>query len=198
MKKIIILSIILFSCLILFEGCRKQNNEYDNYEYYDLNDNEINTYTFYHDDGNYTYAVADITKSNDESGTNGIFYKIQDNKYILLDTILTCENASNIHLYKEYTYFYQDNEENDKLYINRCLGKYLIEYTFDKENIKSNELKFDLPKVSENSLEYVEINTIEKVDRDYIYFKVDIANTYQRDIMMKCSLTNKKCEIENK
>lgn len=197
MKKTIVLLLMFLSSLILLEGCSQQNEKNDNYDYYDLSDKEINNHTFYHNDGNYTYVVADITKSNDEGGTNGIFYQIQKNKYILLDTIVTCEHASNLHLYDEYTYFYQDDDGNDKLYINRCLGNQLIEYIFDKKSIKSNELKFDLPKVSNNSTEYVEINTIEKVEKNYIYFKVSITNTYQSGIMMKCSLKNKVCEIEN-
>ena len=82
--------LILFCCISLTE-C---GDKYKNYEHYDLKDKDITTYTFHYDNRDDIYAVADITNiKNDMGGIVGLFYKINDGDYILLDKIENCGNT---------------------------------------------------------------------------------------------------------
>ena len=80
-KKIIFL--ILFGCIFL-TAC---GNKYKNFEHYDLRNKDIKDYTVHFDDGEANYTIADIsdTVGYTEIQVYGIFLKLSDNDYILLD-----------------------------------------------------------------------------------------------------------------
>ncbi len=151
---IVILFLILYIC-----GCGKKEemDQFFDFEHFDLIGKNINSYTFYSDDKRETYAVADITlERHDEGEINGLFYKIADNDYILLDEIESCGNQDDLYKYERYNYFYSDDKNNqNKLFINRYLGGSLLEYTLEEENFQKKVLKFDTFNISNNPLEYV-------------------------------------------
>ncbi len=196
MKKINLLLFSIISILLCI-GCTKNKteNKFDDFEHFDLKEKSINSYTFEYNNEKDTYAVADITIS--EYAMNGLFYQTAPNDYILLDDIDSCGDVSDA-TYKNdrYTYFYQDevNHEN-KLFIDRCVGLLLIEYTLNNENFEKRLLKFNTSKISDNSLEYVMLTSIKKVEHDYIYFYATIHNTNSIDIPVKCSLSTLECEL---
>lgn len=195
-------AVLFFFLILCICGCgnKKQIDQYADFDHFDLKNKNINSYTFHYDDNIETYAIADITlERHDEGGINGLFYKIDDNDYILLDEIESCGNQDDLYKYERYNYFYSDDKNNqNKLFINRCLGGLLLEYTLEGENFQKKVLKFDTSNISNNPLEYVMIDYIEKVDTQNIYYNANIRNTDKFDITIKCSLSNYECElIEN-
>lgn len=180
MKKRIVVCIL---CLFLVCGCEINDNkqeDYSNYEHYNLSNKKINFHT--DENGNY-YAIADITEEEqDEGGVNGIFYKINNKDYILLDKIECCGYA-NSYNDDSYTLFYKD-----KLYIMRCSGLAFYEYVFSGEEF----VKVDL--LSKINSDFA-LSSIEKVDDDFIYLKGrnDYSNSEYKSI--KCSLDNYNCEV---
>ncbi len=188
MKKIIF-SLI---CILLLCGCSvDEKDEFENYKHYQLKSSDIVSYSFnlgYNN--NVTYALADISEG--EGFTTGLFYQIGDNGYILLDEIESCGDE-NAHEDVAHNYFV-----NDKLYIVRCLGALIFEYTLNGKDIQKKELKFDESLII-NELEedghphYLETHRIEKVDANYIYFNANIHNG--SSVNVKCSLKEYKCEL---
>ena len=69
----------------LLTGC--SDNNYEDYEHYDLKDKDITTYIIHYDDGAAQYAVADISDivNSPEMQIYGLFYKISDDDYTLID-----------------------------------------------------------------------------------------------------------------
>lgn len=194
-KLLFFLIVYIFLC----SSCAKPKNRFDEFEHFDLKNKNINSYNFYYDDSIATYAIADITfERHDEGGINGLFYKIADNDYILLDEIESCDNQDELYKYEKYNYFYSDDSNNqNKLFVNRCLGNLLLEYTLEGEDFKKVELKFDTSKISNNPLEHVIINHIEKVEQQNIYYNAKITNTNNYDITIICSLSTYECELVN-
>lgn len=174
--------IIMFLLLVLFMcGCEK-HDQYDNFEHYDLtNYDTSNSYT-YVDDNNlkYEYVVTDITPEASEEIINGLFYKVSDNDYILLDTINSC---TYIEAYKNYkqTYFY-----DNKLYVNRCSGGIVLEYTLSGSETEKVNL------LSKLNSSYMLIS-INKVDEKNIYYNGSASYSSPTEII-KCSREDYKCE----
>ena len=196
MRKVYI--ILLLSIAIMTFGC--ENNNYKDFEHYTLDNKELKTHAFFDEKNKLEYAITDITEEKkDEGGIEGLFYKVAPNDYILLDEIEVCgAQSSKLYLSDQYTYFYKNEETNEKkLYINRCLGGKLIEYTLNGAEYTEKELKFDTHSISTNPLEYVEFNSIIKVVEDTIYYKGAIHNTDKRNLDIKCSLKTLKCVLNS-
>lgn len=133
MKKILVISII---CILCFCGCNKQD-KYEGFEHYDLLDRDTTSmsYSFYNDNNQKeTYIVTDITPKNSEEIINGLFYEVGENDYILIDSFSSCNNSAD-YKSKADNYFY-----NNKLYIIRCSGGIVYEYTLNGENTAKKDL----------------------------------------------------------
>ena len=175
-KNIIILS---FSILCLC-GCKKID-PYADFEHYDLKNYYTgNMYTIIDDNNNrHVYTVADITPDNSEAIINGLFYKVADDDYILLDKIDSCGQDE---FYDEnYNYYY-----DKKLYITRCSGGLVLEYNLD--GIKTSKISL-LPKLDSKYMLY----SIDNIDEEYIYFNGH-ARIYTPFEIIKCSKKDFKCE----
>ena len=135
--------ILLAICILCFCGCSKKE-EYEDFKHYDLLDNDTTSmsYSFYDDDKHQkeTFVVTDITPENSEEVINGPFYKVGYNDYILIDSFSSC-NDPGAYTGKKINYFY-----NDKLYIIRCSGGLMLEYTLNgaettKKDLSSSQLR---------------------------------------------------------
>ena len=172
------LIILLFS-LFLLSGCG--NNEYSEFEHYDLKGYDISRkYTYMDEDkALHEYVITDITPEDSLEIVNALFYKVGDDDYTLLDEIRFCDNP-NSYQNDEYAHFY-----NNKLYIAGCSGGMLLEYTLDGSNIE----KIDLMTKFDNK--YI-LYKIEDVDEEYIYFsgKESISDPLES---IKCSRETYEC-----
>ena len=199
MKKIILL---LIGFTLIITGCTTQENKYEGYKKYSLEGKEIRPIYFSNtqlssSNAPSEYAIADITEENSESAKEGLFYKIANFEYILIDEIETCETVNNkLYMSNKYTYVH-DAEGTNKLYIIRCLGQMKYEYNLTQEKVQKRELKYDTTSISNKEQEQVGFTSIEKVEKNYIYYIGQIYNTTQTNISIKCSLDTMKCELND-
>lgn len=197
MKKIILL---LIGLTLIITGCTKQEDKYEGYKKYSLEGKEIRPIYFSNthlssSNSQSEYAMTDITEENSESAKEGLFYKTSNFEYILIDELETCEVPNNkLYMSNNYTYVYDANGTN-KLYIIRCLGQMKYEYNLTQEKVQKRELKFDTTSISNKEQEQVGFTSIEKVEKNYIYYTGQIYNTNQTNISIKCSLDTMKCEL---
>ena len=134
---------LLIICVIV-TGCTKEE---DTFEHYDLKDKDLNTYIYHSDErGKEIYVLADLTPSTYESCLTGLFYKVAENDYILLETLEFNQRES----YKKnnvYQFY------NDKLY---GVGNGISPMVFEiKLNGKKSKIKMPI-----SSIEHI-INFIE-------------------------------------
>lgn len=199
MKKIILL---LIGLTLIITGCTKQEDKYEGYKKYSLEGKEIRPIYFSNthlssSNSPSEYAMTDITEENSESAKEGLFYKTSNFEYILIDELETCEVPNNkMYMSNNYTYVY-DAEDTNKLYIIRCLGQMKYEYNLTQEKVQKRELKFDTTSISNKEQEQVGFTSIEKVEKNYIYYTGQIYNTNQTNISIKCSLDTMKCELND-
>ena len=69
------------------------------------------------------------------------------------------------------------------------------EYNLTQEKVQKRELKFDTTSISNKEQEQVGFTSIEKVEKNYIYYTGQIYNTNKTNISIKCSLDTMKCEL---
>ena len=199
MKKIILL---LIGFTLVITGCTKQEDKYEGYKKYSLEGKEIRPIYFSNthlssSNSPSEYAMTDTTEENSESAKEGLFYKTSNFEYILIDELETCEVPNNkMYMSNNYTYVY-DAEGTNKLYIIRCLGQMKYEYNLTQEKVQKRELKFDTTSISNKEQEQVGFTSIEKVEKNYIYYTGQIYNTNQTNISIKCSLDTMKCELND-
>lgn len=177
-KKNIFILLFLILCVC---GCENKN-QYTDFKHYNLKDYDItNKYSFV-DDNNYKheYVITDITPENSEEIINGLFYKVANNDYILLDEIKSC-NSSEAFKSKNQNYFY-----NDKLYVNRCSGGVVLEYTLSGSKTSKKDL---LSKLDSKLM----LTSINNVDDDYIYYNGSSSISGSTEVT-KCSRKNYKCQ----
>lgn len=193
--------ILICVCIILC-GCSKEV-DYSNYKHYDLKENDKLTYTYMAEDGlKQEFAVADITPQGEYDVKEGIFYKVGDDDYIMLDELYPTQNSSYHENPLWYTYFYQD-----KLFIIRNNGWLALQYTLNKENTKKAEiwLSSGIPDEPRQDVIYLDKSSVtdenfwsyhmEKIENNWIYFKGKTTDLESFDF--KCSLDNNKCESIN-
>lgn len=191
MKKIFLIILLLIVC-----GC-KYTTQYSQYEHYNLNENDgyLFNYTFHDEYGiPSTYVVTILEERDYEDITVGLFFKISQNDYVLLDKINSC-NEKEIDV--ENTYFYYDsNQQNNKLYLQRCIGNKNIEYVLDKEKIIKKELLFD-KKIADLKETSIVFNKIKKVEDNYIYYVgYNVDSVEREELSIKCSLIDYLCTLE--
>lgn len=175
--------ICIFVITICLTGCVTTKESFSDFEHSDLSNNDISNNYYYVDDNNYKqeYIITDITSNGSEEILNGLFYKVGENDYILLDKFSSCNSVS-AYKSKNQNYFY-----NNKLYVNRCSGGVVLEYTLDGADTAKKDLlsEFDTTLM---------LNSIEKVDENYIYYKG--SNSYSGPTqVIKCSHKNYNCEL---
>ncbi len=197
-KRNIIIITILGICIILFTLCLflfdVSDDKYKNYEHFNIEKYDNIKYTFENDNMLQTYAIAHLNNGEDER--DALFYKLSDNDYIFITEV----GSGDAELDFESNYFYKDTETNkNKLYVHRTTWPSIIEYTLNEEKIEEKSLNFDLSKISKNS-KIEDINKIEKVEDNYIYFEANILENNSEVsiniIDVKCSLKDYIC-IEN-
>ena len=152
-------------------------------------------YTFHDEYGiPSTYVVTILEERDYEDITVGLFFKISQNDYVLLDKINSC-NEKEIDV--ENTYFYYDsNQQNNKLYLQRCIGNKNIEYVLDKEKIIKKELLFD-KKIADLKETSIVFNKIKKVEDNYIYYVgYNVDSVEREELSIKCSLIDYSCTLE--
>lgn len=173
-KKIIFL--ILFGCIFL-TAC---GNKYKDYEHYDLKNKDIKDYTVHFDDGEANYTIADIsdTVGYTEIQVYGIFLKLSDNDYILLDKF---EGSGSV---QAITKFYAN-----KLYViatGANSGFYI--YNLNYEQFTKKKVQFKANKE-------VGPITIKDVKAGEIYlFGMTFNGTNNISSNFKCSLDTYRCE----
>ena len=102
MKKILLMVLIL---VCMFNaGCTKQ----DDFEHYALSDRDLNVYIYSNNGYDEVYALADLTVQNLEETRTGLFYKVANNDYILLNTLTS--NKIDAYKMKSVYQFYGDKE----------------------------------------------------------------------------------------
>lgn len=181
MKKKIL---FIFFVIILITGC-SDTNDLSQYEHYDLKENDTSSYYSYIDEDNnkiYEYIITDITPETSELMVQGLFFKVGRDDYILLDKIEICNDNQNSYADKLATRFY-----DKKLYINRCFGTKVLEYTLDGEKI----IKVDIVSKLEKPLL---LTSIKDIDEKYIYYEGKEKYTDENQTI-RCLRKNYKCEI---
>ncbi len=178
MKKNVVILLFLILCVC---GC-ENNSQYTDFKHYNLKNYDItNRYSYVDDDNHkHEYIITDITPENNEERISGLFYKVTDDDYILLDEINSC-NSSEAYKNKNQNYFY-----GDKLYVNRCSGGVVLEYTLSG----SKTSKIDLLSKLDSKLM---LTSIKNVDDDYIYYNGS-ASISSSDEVVKCSRNSYKCQ----
>lgn len=188
--------VILTICGALCD-CKKEEN-YKDYEHYDLKDKEKIVFKYMEEDGTLQeYAMSDITEGEPIMAYHeGLFYKLNDSDYILLDSLYN--NIDPSYAYKgqtkQYTYFY-----DNKIYVKRSfIGLLLIEYTLNKEKTEKKEISFDVSKIV-NSDWHLYCKDIRNIEKNTIIF--DECSVRDEDTIydnqtfeLKCSLEDYKCE----
>lgn len=185
-KFIIIFSIICLIIIICFVMIKfsSHKNKYDNFEHYDLEGKDTNSYTLVKGLEKETYVLADITPDNYELILTGFFYKVADNDYILLETL---ESSKTEAYKKDFVYqFY-----GDKLY---GIGNPMIfEIELNKENSQIKELEFTLNGKTNPFF----INRMEGIQNNIITFSGSIyLNDHSELRNFNCSLKNYECSID--
>lgn len=194
MKKVLMLIFLI----LIMSGCDNNKNKYENFEHYDLKSFRIiNSNTFYSDKGSKTYVVADMSSEKAEGRDNGIFYEIDQNDYILLDTINVSDQYEDLQYDDDHTYFYDNSAGKKQLFIIRNLGSILLKYNLNGENSEKTVLNFDMAEISSEPLEYVQLSAIKKVEKDDIYYRGNIHNKGEYNLLIKCSLSTYKCQLDH-
>ena len=172
MKKLFLILIGIILC-----GCSLEvKDQYENYEHYNLNDRNLIIHKYFDEENEKedVYVIGEFVPINKNDSVSGVFYRVSKDDYILLDIFGQDYNAS-----ESYVRFYEN-----KLYF---LGSY--EYTFSKEKFTKKEKVFSYP------YENFYVTSIFDLHDGYIFFKGNILGEYNdKDIKIKCSLTNYECE----
>ena len=182
MKKILILFFLMVGLVIT--GCTKEDS---NFEHYDLKDKDLNTYIYYSGErGKEIYALVDITPSSYESCLTGLFYKVGENDYILLETLEYNQKQS---YNRDSVYRFYEN----KLYgIGNGDSPMVFEIELKGKGSKIQEIKYQV----DNKINPFLITSIEDIDNDeilyYGYVTIDGNNS---SAFINCSTSNFECII---
>lgn len=114
-----------------------------------------------------------------------MYYQVSDDDYILLEKIEVINDKDKVIKFWE-----------DKLYV-ISIGPQegIFEYQLKYENISKKEFNFETPKTS-NFPNGLFIDTIEKLDANYIYFSIFTGSYENGHKSIKCSLNNYVCELD--
>lgn len=175
MKKLfIILMLVLVVC-----GCSNSSKK-GTFKHYDLKDKDLNPYSYIYEDGSSDlYVLADMTSKDSLAVMTGLFYKVGEDDYILLDTFESSQTEAYVKN-SIYSFVF------DKLYgIGNGDTPSSFIYELDRENSKMIDVDFKY-----NDKKIIP-SSIKDVDGNKIVFSV-----YNDDNKYVCNLSNYKCEIE--
>lgn len=182
MKKTLIL-ILLITCIVV-TGCTKEE---DIFEHYDLKDKDLNTYIYHSDErGKEVYVLADLTPSTHESCLTGLFYKVAENDYILLETLEFNQKES---YKKDYVYQFYD----DKLYgVGNGNSPMVFEIKLNGKKSKMKEIEYE----ANGKINPFVITQIKEINNDeilyYGYATIDGKNS---SALINCSTSKYECTI---
>ena len=183
MKKFLLL--ILISLCFITTGCTKQKD----FEHYSLLDKDLNIYTYFNNNHNEMYALADLTPQDSEETQTGLFYKVANNDYILLNTLTS--NKIDAYKMKSVYQFY-----GDKLY-GVGTGEespMVFEINLDGRNSKIIELKYNV----EGKINPFIIGDIQKINNDQIlYYGSATIDGKNSRALIKCLLSTHECTISS-
>ena len=108
MKKLfIILMLVLVVC-----GCSNSSKK-GTFKHYDLKDKDLNPYSYIYEDGSSDlYVLADMTGKDSLAVMTGLFYKVGEDDYILLDTF---ESSQTEAYDTPSSFIYELDRENSKM-----------------------------------------------------------------------------------
>ena len=95
--------VLIFSFALYLFVFHKDEDKYSKFEHYDINEYKHMIFTIDNDE-NKTYGVAHLSTDSENFDTDGLFYRISYNDYILLDKI----NAGTTGLGTHSNYLYKD------------------------------------------------------------------------------------------
>lgn len=181
MKKILLMVLIL---VCMFNaGCTKQ----DDFEHYALSDRDLNVYIYSNNGHDEVYALADLTMQNLEETRTGLFYKVANNDYILLNTLTS--NKIDAYKMKSVYQFY-----GDKLYGigNGEESPMVFEIDLNGRNSKMKELKYNV----EGKINPFLVGDIQKISNDEIlYYGAATIDGKDSRVLINCSTSAYECTI---
>lgn len=176
----------LMCICILLSGCTEEK---ESFEHYDLKDKDLNFYMYNNDHtGREIYVLADITPDPYESVLTGLFYKIGDHDYILLETLESSQRGA---YKKDSIYQFYDN----KLYgVGNGNSPMIFEIELKGKESKIKELEFEINGKTNPFL----IGSIRNIDHDFITFSGNIfIGEHSEYRYFDCSLKNYECSIKD-
>ena len=183
MKKFLLL--ILISLCFITTGCTKQKD----FEHYSLIDKDLNIYIYNNNGYDEVYALADLTPQDSEETQTGLFYKVANNDYILLNTLTS--NKIDAYKMKSVYQFY-----GDKLY-GVGTGEespMVFEINLDGRNSKIIELKYNV----EGKINPFLIGDIQKISNDEIlYYGSATIDGKNSRALINCLLSTHECTISS-
>lgn len=182
MKKVLIVGLMVVC--ILLTGC---TNDKDTFKHYDLKDKDLNTYVYYSDTrGKEIYVLSDISSPNAESFLTGLFYKVSENDYILLDTLEFNQKDSykNNNVYQFY---------DNKLYgVGNGDSPMVFEVELKGKESKRKEIKYQV----NGKINPFLITSIKEINNDEIsYYGYATINEVNSSALIKCSISKYECNI---
>lgn len=182
MKKFLLL--ILISLCFITTGCTKQKD----FEHYSLIDKDLNTYTYFNNNHNEIYALADLTPEDSEDFKTGLFYKVANNDYILLEIM---ESDKEEAYKKNYLYQFYGN----KLYgIGRGESPMVFEIELNGKQSKMNEIKYRV----DGKINPFLIEDIKKVsDGEILYYGSATIDGKNSRALINCLLSTHECTISS-
>lgn len=181
MEKILLMVLIL---VCMFNaGCTKQ----DDFEHYALSDRDLNVYIYSNNGYDEVYALADLTVQNLEETRTGLFYKVANNDYILLNTLTS--NKIDAYKMKSVYQFY-----GDKLYGigNGEESPMMFEIDLNGKNSKMKELKYNV----EGKINPFLVGDIRKISNDEIsYYGTATIDGKDSRVLINCSTSAYECTI---
>lgn len=172
MKRVIIVLVIL----LLITGCGKKSEE----EHYDLKGKDLNSYSYINSNGSAdVYALCDMTIDEALSIITGLFYKVGEDDYVLLDTFefnqKDAYNSSNVYVFSSNKLYGIGNGGTPNSFVYNLEGRNSrmskIIFSFDNEEVIPSGIK----KVTDKEIE---------------------ISTYSDDNRYVCDLKNYKCEVK--
>ena len=182
MKKFLLL--ILISLCFITTGCTKQKD----FEHYSLLDKDLNIYTYFNNNHNEMYALADLTPEDSEDFKTGLFYKVANNDYILLEIM---ESDREEAYKKNYLYQFYGN----KLYgIGRGESPMVFEIELNGKQSKMNEIKYSV----DGKINPFLIEDIKKVsDGEILYYGSATIDGKNSSALINCLLSTHECTISS-
>ena len=182
MKKIFILVLFIFCYIVT--GCTKEEREF---QHYDLKGKALNTYIYYSDErGEEVYALANMTPSNYESCLTGLFYKVAENDYILLDTLEFNQKEA---YKKDNVYQFYEN----KLYgIGNGNSPMVFEIELSAEESKMQEIDY----LVDEQINPFLVTSIKDINHDEIlYYGYATIDEDSQSALISCSISTYECYV---